>query len=199
MARPCGRASFSRLNSRLNRESTESRSAIISPTAAATGSIHGSTERALKVQKLNCGGLESHGLNSRLNRESTESDIVVTVAGGDQRSGSIHGSTERALKESGRSTRRMQNVGSIHGSTERALKRASLIARRAQVLGGSIHGSTERALKVSARNDAGVGGGGLNSRLNRESTESQALQCNAYGQSGSIHGSTERALKDHGR
>ena len=66
-------------------------------------------------------------------------------------------------------------MSSIHGSTERALKVllvGSPLQRRRSTL-ASIHGSTERALKESISIlSVMVICGKLNSRLNRESTES---------------------------
>ena len=111
-------------NSRLNRESTERLCDAAEDVADEAASIHGSTERALKVRqrarripdrrprfnsRLNRESTERRTerrrqlpaprFNSRLNRESTESTIFLDT----ETTGlyaSIHGSTERALKES---------------------------------------------------------------------------------------------------
>ena len=186
------------LNSRLNRESTERTNRAVNKTTTsigsihgsteralkdvlrpqdnriAGGSIHGSTERALKVAWRICMRARRRGLNSRLNRESTESPPSKRQQKRVRR-GSIHGSTERALKD----TIVLRSIflikGSIHGSTERALK-----VPCARHIGtssadyGSIHGSTERALKVNSERRTAAVSAGLNSRLNRESTERAA-------------------------
>ena len=132
-------------------------------------SIHGSTERALKVQAFRLPSGARTCFNSRLNRESTESGPAR------QQCGYVDCFNSRLNREStesdGNRTGRLAGDASIHGSTERALKGNPHPARPAELRRASIHGSTERALKDVMQPPATTAARRFNSRLNRESTE----------------------------